>query len=64
MISVVVPAFNEQESIEELHRRVTGAAEQWNEDLEIIVVDDGSTDATLAILERLARTDPRLKVVS
>lgn len=64
MISVVVPAFNEQESIEELHRRVTGAAEQWHEEIELIVVDDGSTDGTFAILERLALSDPRLKVVS
>ena len=64
MISIVVPAYNEQESIEELYRRVTGAAEQWGEDHELIVVDDGSKDGTLSILERLAGNDPRLKVVS
>lgn len=64
MISVVVPALNEEESIAELHRRVTAAAEQWGEDHELLIVDDGSTDNTLAILERLASADPRLKVVS
>lgn len=64
MISVVVPAFNEQESLEELHRRVMGAAEQWGDEVEVIVVDDGSTDATLAILERIAGSDARMKVVS
>ena len=64
MISVVVPALNEQDTIAELHRRVTQAAEQWNEDHELLVVDDGSTDGTLAILERLAASDSRLKVVS
>jgi dolichol-phosphate mannosyltransferase len=64
MISVVVPALNEQESIAELHRRVLAAAAHWGDDHELIIVDDGSTDDTLAILERLAAQDPKLKVVS
>jgi polyisoprenyl-phosphate glycosyltransferase len=64
MISVVVPALNEEETIAELHRRVTLAAQQWGEDHELLVVDDGSTDGTLAALERLAAADPRLRVVS
>ena len=64
MISVVVPALNEQESIVELHRRVLAAAAHWGDDHELIVVDDGSTDDTFAILERLAEKDPKLKVVS
>jgi len=64
VISVVVPALNEQETIAELHRRVTSAAEQWGEDHELLIVDDGSTDNTIGILEQLARVDPRLKVIS
>jgi dolichol-phosphate mannosyltransferase len=64
MISLVVPAFNEQDGIEELYRRVNAAAPAWGDDWELIVVDDGSRDDTLKILEGLARQDPRLKIVS
>ena len=54
MISVVVPAFNEEEGIETLYRRVTDASVAWNEDHELIIVDDGSRDSTLQICETLA----------
>lgn len=64
MISLVVPAYNEEEGIEELHRRIAAAAPSWDDDWELIVVDDGSRDRTLEILERLAATDPHLKIVS
>ena len=64
MISVVVPAFNEEEGIEELYRRVAEAAKNWGDDFELIVVDDGSRDRTVEICEGLARTDHRLKIVS
>ena len=64
MISIVVPALNERESIAELHRRITAAAAHWKDEHELIIVDDGSTDDTFAILERLAAEDARLKVVS
>ncbi len=63
MISLVAPAFNEAEGIEELYRRVCAASAAWGEDFELVIVDDGSRDATLQILERLA-ADPRLKVIS
>jgi len=63
MISLVAPAFNEADGIEELYRRVCAASPAWGEDFELVIVDDGSRDQTLEILERLA-CDPRLKVVS
>lgn len=64
MISIVVPAFNEEQGIEALYHRVRTAARQWGEDFELIIIDDGSTDATLLICERLAAEDSRLKVIS
>lgn len=63
MISIVTPAYNEEDAIALLYERVTRAAAGWNEEYELIVVDDGSTDATLQLLRGFA-TDPRLKVVS
>jgi len=63
MISVVVPAYNEEGGIEALYQRVCAAAEEWDDSFELVVVDDGSSDLTLAHLERLA-SDSRLKVIS
>ena len=64
MISVVLPAFNEQENIPQLYERLTACARTWNEDYEIIVVNDGSRDGTLAMCASYAATDPRFKVLS
>jgi polyisoprenyl-phosphate glycosyltransferase len=64
MISVVVPAFNEGAGIAQLHSRITAAASAWAEDYELIIVDDGSLDDTLAICKNLALTDSRLKILS
>ena len=64
MISLVVPAFNEEAGIEELYRRILAASNTWGDEFELIVVDDGSRDRTLEICERLAAFDPRLKVIS
>ena len=58
-ISLVIPAFNEAQTIEALLRRV-GELEL---DAEMIVVDDGSTDDTVAILERLDGDMPGLRVL-
>src|SRR5256714_2730198 len=60
-LSIVVTLFNEAGTLEELHRRVVealGAA-----DYELILVDDGSRDATWQIVERLQASDPRIRAV-
>jgi glycosyltransferase involved in cell wall biosynthesis len=60
LVSVVIPAFNAGATIDETLRSVRS---QSHEPLEIIVVDDGSTDDTLAVAERHADQDPRIKIM-
>jgi len=61
LVSVVLPVWNRERYVEAAARSVLG---QTLGDLELIAVDDGSTDASRAILERLAACDPRLRVVA
>jgi glycosyltransferase involved in cell wall biosynthesis len=63
-ISVVIPLYNEEESLPELHRRLTEVMSGLGRDYEVIFVDDGSTDRSLEVLERLGRADARVKVRS
>jgi chlorobactene glucosyltransferase len=60
-LSIVVPARNEERSIE---RCVRSLLAQELADFELIVVDDRSTDATPAILARIAAEDPRLRPIA
>src|SRR4051812_35524813 len=46
MISIVVPFYNEKESVRELHSRVLNVLRKMGESFEIILVDDGSKDGT------------------
>ena len=62
-VSVVVTVYNEAASVEELYRRAVAALEQGPRTFELIFVDDGSTDGTFAALERLHRSDPRVRAV-
>ena len=62
-LSIVVPVFNEVESVGQLYDAVTATLEPIGLDYEVIVVDDGSTDGTAAALFELAERDPRLKVI-
>lgn len=64
-LSVVVPAFNEQEVIGETHRRLRAACvSAVGEDFEIVYVDDGSRDRTWAMLNELAVADPKIIAVT
>jgi glycosyltransferase EpsH len=59
LISVIMPAYNAQEDIAE---SVQILLEQTYEDLELLLIDDGSNDETGKICNELAQTDPRIRV--
>lgn len=63
-ISVVIPLYNEEENVAELHRRVRAAMERTGREFEIIYVDDGSADRTLPLLEEIASGDRNAVVLS
>jgi len=61
--SIVVPARDEEESVEELHGELRAAFDALGGEFELIFVDDGSRDATLARLEAVAAACPRTRVL-
>jgi polyisoprenyl-phosphate glycosyltransferase len=61
--SVVIPAHNEQESLRELHRRLTDVFPELDGETEVLLVDDGSSDLSYPIMLELHRSDPHFKVV-
>lgn len=60
--SIVVPAYNEEETLRLFYNATTPVMEALNEPYELIFVNDGSTDKTQEILEILAKEDKRVKV--
>ena len=63
-LSVVVPVFNERESVPELYRRLTGALAGAVSSFEIVLVDDGSNDGSWEMIRELAARDSRVKGLS
>ncbi|MEN6414287.1 MAG: glycosyltransferase family 2 protein [Veillonellales bacterium] len=62
-ISIVTPVFNEQENIDVFYRGICQNMESLPYEFEIIFIDDGSSDATPAILERLSQQDGRVRAL-
>jgi glycosyltransferase involved in cell wall biosynthesis len=62
-LSLIVPCHNEAEAAPLFVAAVTPYASSCCDELEVVFIDDGSTDATLAVLEALARDDARIRVV-
>src|ERR1700754_38196 len=61
--SVVVPFHNEEESVRELHQRLSEVMTGRFEPVEFIFIDDHSTDRTMGALKEIARNDPRVVVI-
>jgi len=62
-ISVIVPFYNEEDSIAPLHAAIVAAVEPLHIPFEMVFVDDGSRDATCARGEAIARRDARVRIV-
>ncbi len=60
MISVVIPVFNERESLAKLHQEIVQASQNHAFEFEVIFVDDGSTDDSWAIVRELAHVYPNV----
>ncbi len=61
-LSVVIPLYNEEESVAELYAQISAVVEREGLDTEIIFIDDGSTDDSFEVLCALREQDPRVRV--
>ncbi len=62
-LSIVIPVFNEEQSVISLYKELTGVLTSLKEDYEIVFVDDGSNDGTFQVLEGIRHTDDRVKII-
>ena len=62
-LSVVVPLFNEEPNLRDLHRELSDVLTAWGRPYEIILVDDGSTDSTFTVLTEIQSQDETVRVI-
>ncbi len=62
-LSVVVPLYNEEESLRELTERIVGTMKSVGKPYEIIFVDDGSTDRSFEVLKEIRKGNPHVKAI-
>jgi glycosyltransferase involved in cell wall biosynthesis len=62
-LSVLVPVYNEADSLIALQNSLTAVLVQLGHDWEVVIANDGSTDGSTNILNQIAATDPRFKIV-
>jgi glycosyltransferase involved in cell wall biosynthesis len=61
MLSIVIPVYNERESLDGLYAELDQVAQENHYVLDIVFVDDGSTDGSWSVIEKLANRDPRVR---
>lgn len=64
IISIVLPVFNEEETLTALYERLTRLMRRLGEPYEVVFVNDGSRDGSLELLKRFAAEDSKIRVVS
>ena len=62
-VSIVVPLFNEAESLPELYQRIVAALEEAGASFEVLFVDDGSRDGSFETIRRLRENDDRIRAI-
>jgi glycosyltransferase involved in cell wall biosynthesis len=62
-ISVVIPVYNEEQSLQPLYDSLTAALNQLGQSYELLFVDDGSRDGSFRTLEALHQRDPRVRAI-
>lgn len=63
LASIVIPVFDEAENVAILHGEIAAAVKDRGEDYEIIFINDGSSDHSLAELKKIRAFDPRVKII-
>lgn len=64
MLSIVIPIYNEEENLYNLYNRLVASSPAWQEDFEIVLVNDGSRDRSLEIMKGFVTQDNRVRVVN
>ena len=62
-LSLVVPVFNEEDNVLPLHKEITAVMNDLGLGYELIIIDDGSTDATFAHLQEIQQKDPHTVII-
>jgi glycosyltransferase involved in cell wall biosynthesis len=63
LLSIVIPAYDEEEVLREFHQRLSGILQDLSWQAEVVYVNDGSTDGTLTVIDGLRAADPRVAIV-
>ncbi|HHF43537.1 MAG TPA: glycosyltransferase, partial [Candidatus Aminicenantes bacterium] len=63
LLSIVVPVYNEEPSLKELHQEISSVCQAMGRPYEIIYVDDGSTDNSFERLREIQQQDSRVRVI-
>ncbi|MCK4993861.1 MAG: glycosyltransferase family 2 protein [Candidatus Omnitrophica bacterium] len=63
-LSIVIPVFNEQGSLNALHKKLSSVLEKMDMSYEVIFIDDASTDQSSAILNEIKKQDGKVKIIT